>query len=194
MPDIESTDDGVRKVTAVGESLTMSYFVTKPSRWTFEDDKIRQWLYRHLDGRVLNACAGKTQLEHNDEIIRNDINPERSADTHYDVCEIGSHFPAGSFRTIVFDPPFNAAQADEKYDGFNIANAEKMAKVKRQFHELLKPGGKVIQFGYTTTCIPGELGYSREAVAVFNTLGNQYDYLGTVDRRLNGAISEVSDA
>jgi hypothetical protein len=56
------------------------------------------------------------------------------------------------------------------------------------FHQLLKPGGKVIQFGYTTTNMPGQLGYSREAIAVFNTLGPMHDILGTVDRRLNANV------
>jgi hypothetical protein len=188
MSDIETQADDVRKVTSVGESLTMSYFVTKPSRWTFEDDKIRKWLYRHLSGRVLNACAGKTHLDHSGEIVRNDLNTDREVDTHHDVREIGDEFSQSSFDTIIYDPPFNQNQADDKYNGIHVADAEGNSTAKREFHRLLKPGGRVIQFGYTTTNMPGELGYSREAVAIFNTLGNQYDILGTVDRRLNGDI------
>jgi len=62
------------------------------------------------------------------------------------------------------------------------------ALAKRQFDLLLRPGGRVIQFGFTTTCMPieieregGTVRYRREAVAIFNTLGRMNDYLGTMD-------------
>jgi len=183
----ETTDGDVRKVTPVGESLQMSYHICKPSRWTFKNDKIRRWLMQFVDGRTLNACAGKTELEH-PSVVRNDLNPDRSADTHNDVVEIADYFDSASFDTIIYDPPFSDYQSEDKYDGLHISSAEDRAKVKRQFHDLLKPAGRVIQFGYTTTCMPGELGYSREAVAIFNTLGMMHDVLGTVDRRLNGDV------
>ncbi|AFH22461.1 hypothetical protein OSG_eHP27_00045 [environmental Halophage eHP-27] len=182
----ETTEDDVRKVTAIGESLQMSYHVCKPSRWTFENDKVRRWLMQFVSGDTLNACAGKTHLPH-DTVTRNDLNPERDTDTHHDVVEIANHFPPNSFDTIVYDPPFSENQAQEKYDGIHSRDD---ATAKRQFHELLRPGGRVIQFRYTTTCMPGELGYSREAVAIFNTLGPMHDILGTVDRRLNGDVRD----
>ena len=189
--DVDTTTEDVRKVTTVGESLTMSYYVCQPGRWTFQSDKIRGWLQRHLRGSVLNACAGKSFLDH-DDVIRNDLDSDRAADTHHDVREIAAHFEAGSFDTIVYDPPFNDRQAVEKYDGQTIG-PKGDAQAKRQFHQLLRPGGRVVQFGYSSTCMPGELGYSREAVAVFNAVGpaTRNDVLGVVDRRLNGDITEV---
>lgn len=54
-------------------------------RWTFQTKKVRDALLPYLDGRVLNAFAGKTHLaEYKRGIteIRNDINPERDADYH----------------------------------------------------------------------------------------------------------------
>lgn len=38
------------------------------------------------------------------------------------------------------------------------------AVTKRQFDKLLAPGGRVIQFGFTTTCMPTSLGYERDEV------------------------------
>ena len=57
------------------------------------------------------------------------------------------------------------------------------ALAKQQFHALLRPGGRVIQFGYTTTCMPNEFGYHRCSVAVWNTLGRMNDYLRVVDEK-----------
>lgn len=155
----------------------MSYYTVQPNRWTFQSDKIREWVLSWCRGKLLNACAGKTRLEWRD-VVRNDINEEIEADSHVDVCEIADHYPADYFDTIVYDPPFSEYQANRSYEGRNVGND---TLAKRQFHELLRPGGRVIQMGYSTTCMPLSLGYSRRAVAIFNTLGRMHDYLGTVD-------------
>jgi len=160
------------------DDIDLSYYTVQPNRWTFESSDIRSWVERWLRGRVLNACAGKTKLTHDDEIVRNDINPERDADIHVDVCEIADHFEAASFDTVVYDPPFSQYQSTRSYDGRNVGDD---GVAKQQFDVLLRPGGRVIQMGYSTTCMPMNLGYPRRAVAVFNTLGRMNDYLGTVD-------------
>ena len=171
------------------EDIELSYYTVQPNRWTFQSDKIREWVEERLDGRVLNACAGKTRLDHDGEIVRNDLDEEIDADLHVDVCEIADHFDVCSFDTIVFDPPFSEYQANKSYEGRTVGS---VALAKRQFHELLRPGGRVIQFGFTTTNMPLALGYEREAVAIFNTLGQMNDYLGTVDRKLNGDLRRYS--
>lgn len=160
--------------------LDMTYETVQPNRWTFQSDKIREWVEYWCAGDVLNACAGKTRLEL--ETVRNDIDPDIEADYHVDVCEIADEFGAACFDTIVYDPPFSQNQANRSYGGRNVGDD---ALAKRQFHELLRPSGRVIQLGYSTTCMPLSLGYHREAVAVFNTLGRMNDYLGTVDVKEN---------
>lgn len=167
--------------------IELSYYTVQPNKWTFRSDKIRTWVEDQLNGRVLNACAGKTQLEHDDEIVRNDIDEQRDADLYVDVCEVADHFEPCSFDTIIYDPPFSAQQSNEEYEGRMVGSD---ALAKRQFHELLRPGGRVIQFGFSTTCMPISLGYERESVAVFNTLGRMNDYLATVDRKQNGDLRQ----
>ena len=79
-------------------------------RWTFEAPQVRSVVESEcgVDTNVLNACAGKTKLStHKRQVVRNDLNPERSAHTHYDVCEIDEHFGEDSFDVVVFDPPFD---------------------------------------------------------------------------------------
>jgi len=173
---------GAKKDGDRSEDIEMSYWTVQPNRWTFQSDKIRRWVERQLGGRVLNACAGKTTLDHDGEVVRNDIDEQRDADLHVDVTEIADHFESGSFDTIVFDPPFSEYQANKHYDGKTVG---KVALAKRQFDELLMVGGTVIQFGYTTTNMPIALGYERESVAVFNTLGQMNDYLASVDRSVD---------
>lgn len=171
------------------DDIDQSYWTVQPNKWTFQSDKIREWCESYCEGRVLNACAGKTHLQYDGEVVRNDLDGERDADLHVDVCEIAEHFDRASFDTIVYDPPFSQNQANRSYEGRNVGED---ALAKRQFHELLKGGGRVIQFGYTTTCMPIALGYERDAVSIFNTLGRMNDYLGTVDRKLNGSLERYS--
>lgn len=160
--------------------LELSYHTVAPNRWTFQSDKIRIWVEPRLQGRVLNACAGKTKLAHDHEIVRNDLDEDRDVDLHVDVCEISDHLEAESFGTIVYDPPFSQNQATRSYDGQDVGDD---ALAKRQFDELLEPGGRVIQFGFTTTCMPMSLGYERREVAIWNTLGRMNDYLSVIDEK-----------
>jgi len=169
--------------TADGEApFPIKYYSVQPNRWTFECDKIRHWVESHLHGDVLNACAGKTKLEHDGDIHRNDINPERDADTHFDVLKLTEHIEPNSFDVIVHDPPFSKNQADSTYDGIQPADE---AQAMREFDQLLRQGGKVIKFGFSTTCMPGSMDYTRQEVAIFNTLGRMNDWLGTVDKRMS---------
>lgn len=178
------------KVQGRREDIDLSYWTVQPDRWTFQSAKIREWVEGWCRGRVLNACAGKTHLELED-VVRNDIDDGRDADLHVDVCEIADHFEPGSFDTVVYDPPFSQNQANRSYGGREVGDD---ALAKRQFHELLRGDGRVIQLGYSTTCMPISLGYTREAVAVFNTLGRMNDYLGTVDRKVNADLRNIGGA
>jgi len=162
------------------DDIDLSYWTVQPNRWTFRSTKMRKWVEQRLRGRTLNACAGKTKLIHDHEVVRNDIDEDRDAHHHIDVCEIADELEGESFDTVVYDPPFSANQANRSYEGRDVGDD---ALAKRQFHELLNPGGRVIQFGYTTTCMPMELEYERLAVGVFNTLGRMNDVLGTVDQK-----------
>lgn len=171
-------DDATGRTRDDFDELEMSYHTVQPNRWTFRSDKIREWVEEQLTGRVLNACAGRTKLVHDDRIIRNDIDEDRDADLHLDVCEIADELEAGSIDTVVYDPPFSQYQATRSYEGRDVGDD---GVAKQQFDELLRPGGRVIQLGYSTTCMPMNLGYPRRAVAVFNTLGRMNDYLGVVD-------------
>ena len=167
------------------DGMDMRYYSIMPKRWTFQVPDVRNWVEEHMEGRVLNACAGREELEHDGEVIRNDVDPDKDADYHADVVELSDVFDAQSFDCIVFDPPFSDNQAEETYGVDVQTNPGNNKAATREFHKLLRPGGVVIQLGFTTTCMPGKLGYDRDAVAVFNTLGRQHDWLGVVDRRLN---------
>lgn len=159
-------------------------------RWTFQYSAARDIVREEIQGRVLNACAGKTQLQHDGEIVRNDLNPERDADTHVDVAEIAEHFEARSFDTVIFDPPFDEAQAEDKYDGLH---AKDVYAALEQFNELVRPGGKVVSFGWNSWGMRSFSAFERSRTTLLQRGPIHRDVIVTVDVRTSGQIGVPSD-
>jgi threonine dehydrogenase-like Zn-dependent dehydrogenase len=136
-------------------------------------------------GRVLNACAGKTTIEHSGAVVRNDINPDRDADTHVDVCEIADHFASQSFDTILFDPPFDEQQAEEKYDGMHAMD---VYAALEQFNELVRPGGKVVCFGWNSWGMESFGAFERSRTLLLGRGPIHRDVIVTVDVRTSGQL------
>lgn len=148
---------------------------------TFSNTTLRDWVESHLTGRVLNVTAGPTHLNHPDggEIVRNDIDPSTDADTQLDVRDLGQHY-THEFDTIIYDPPYSERQADVTYGcGFPGYQSD----VITALDAALRPGGKVIQFGYTTDGLATQSDYAREHVLLINTLGRRHDVLAVIDRK-----------
>lgn len=189
--------------------------VPRWTKWTFESPVVRNWAESHLDGRVLNACAGKTRLAHDGDIVRNDLDSEIEADTHLDVAELAAHYPAESFDTIVFDPPWSTYQSNLRYDGrhvtktadgyetridmdslpFSIEGGREKQQLgharlaKEGFAHLLKPGGKVIELTFHGTCMPSRLGFKRRERVIFDPLGEGKSVIGSVDQKVQTRLN-----
>lgn len=155
-------------------------------RWSFQYTPARVFVEERLEGRVLNACAGKTKLRHTDEIVRNDLNPDRDADYHFDVCEIADHLESGSFDTVVFDPPFDDLQAEDKYDSLR---ADDVLAAFEQFNELVRPGGRVITFGWNSWGMSSLPSFDREETVLFQRGACLRDVITTVDVRSTHSLS-----
>jgi len=151
------------------------------SPWTFEVPQIRRLVESWLAGEVLNACAGKTRLSHDGPIVRNDLDPDRDVDTHYDVCTLDEQFAHGRFDTVVFDPPYTAEMADRHYDGHHIGRTW---EPRGAIANVTAPGGHVLTFGYNSDGLEGWDGWERMATYYIRTpnwSGN--DIVLAVDRK-----------
>jgi len=157
--------------------MDLEFHDVSGSRWTFEDDPVREWTRKWCEGRVLNACAGRTRLGYNGEVVRNDIDEDADADTHLDVHDLPDEFGADAFDTIVFDPPWSGFQSGDKYGGGDV---NWTADIKEGFDQLLRAHGRVIQIGYCASAMPSRLGYERIAVATFAPYGRRKSFVGSV--------------
>lgn len=156
------------------------------SRWTFQYSPARKFVEKRLSGRVLNACAGRTTLNHDGEMVRNDLNPKVDAEHHLDVAEIADHFEPRSFETVVFDPPFDQRQAEEKYDGIHAID---VYAALESFERLLAPGGLVICFGWNSWGMRSFGAFDRSETVLFQRGPIHRDVIATVDQRTSGSLS-----
>lgn len=167
-------------------------FKANSERWTFACDTVRSWVEERLNGRVLNACAGETQLRHDGEVVRNDINHDRPADYHQDLRELPDVLGNDQFNTVVYDPPWSVFQVNDKYEGRGQDTIKQSTQMAQSIDRLLRPGGKVLAFGYTVDMIPSSLGYDITEVAVFTIPGPGKDFLGSVHERNRRELDEWS--
>lgn len=159
--------------------------------WTFECPQVRDVVESYLRGRVLNACAGKTQLRHDGEVHRNDLDDRREADTHHDVTTLDDNLPTGYFETVVFDPPFDPEQADEHYAGHKVGRGPSggIWQARDALATLTSPDGLVLSIGWNSVGLQHKDAFEREAVHLFQRV-QKPDVILTVDRRVQRTIRE----
>jgi hypothetical protein len=134
--------DSLESVQVVGEDLSIDRLPYYPSEdpsvvsryvptsehpaATFEEINLRNFVLTFMQvkgGRVLNACAGPTDLSRwydQGEIIRNDLHPDVESDLSVDIAELAAHLEPQSFDVIVFDPPWSAYQSNLRYNGWVV--------------------------------------------------------------------------
>lgn len=152
--------------------------------WTFECPQVRRVVESYLEGRVLNACAGKTKLQH-EPVHRNDLDERRDADTHHDVTELDRHLPAECFDVCAFDPPFDPDQAAEHYDGHKVGRGPSggIWKARDALARLTAPGGRVLSIGWNSVGLQYKDGFERETVHLFQRV-QKPDVVLVVDRKI----------
>lgn len=157
-----------------------------PSIDTFKMKKLRQWILKWCQGRILNVFGGRTRLsEYNGEILHNDLNQEIEADTHYDALFIDRYFEPESFDTIILDPPYSMFQAVHSYNGFRCQD---ITRVRKAIDKLLKNGGIVISLGWNSTGMSKKRGYEKLAICIVSSGGSHNDIIITVERKMKGVL------
>ena len=160
----------------------------KPTRigaMTFETKIVRDIVLDHIDGRVLNACAGETKLsayKRGPTFVRNDINEDRDADHHYDVRILDWVLEWEQFDSVVFDPPFDPGRAAKLYEGWH---ASEYTGARTALGNLVKPGGVVVELGWNSYGLGDADGWDREAWYVYPQASFKGDVHLTVDRKVN---------
>ena len=172
-----------------GSIVPSAVYTANSEKWTFQDNTVRSWVEKRLRGDVLNACAGETELHHDGNIHRNDVNEDRPADTHYNLKELHKHI-SQTFDTVVYDPPWSVFQVNDKYDGRGQDTIKQSTLMAKAIDELTTSGSVVLGFGYTVNMLPTTLNFDLTEVAVFTIPGPGKDFFGSVHVKKNRTLDE----
>jgi len=162
--------------------LNFTYLSQPPKRYTFEQPKLKEWLESWCEGTVLNLFAGTTLLKVAKE-VRVDIGEEAVADYYMDAFSFVTMWANEKrtlFDTIVLDPPYSLRKSREKYEGRSIGS---FTKIKNVLPSILKPGGRIITFGYDSVGMSKSRGFTKLAICLVCHNGDHDDTVSVVEEK-----------
>ena len=182
------------------ENIKISMVRSPCYRYTFQPTKLKELVASKIEGnKILNLFAGKTILHPLE--VRVDCDTTMP-NIHYkmkveDFLKINKE----TWNTIIYDPPWNARKAREKYYGQYIGRhikpSDKIEKVryigvftklKNNIVEILKLNGIIISAGYEIDNFGKGRGMELERVIVVNPSGDIKPFFITVERKINNVF------
>lgn len=168
----------------------------QPNKWTFEIPPIKQLLKEEMNGGAwCDPFAGMTSPAQ----VRNDLNPDAPAEFHMDALEFLRAQPSNHYDGVLYDPPYSMRQASECYKTYgkerftaNVTNMRYWSQCKTEIARILKPGGKVMCFGWNTMGIGMKRGFEMTRVLMVPHGGSRNDTIATVETRLPSAQADLS--
>src|SRR5262249_16649543 len=125
--------------------------------------------------------------------LTNDIGPEASrARYHEDALDFVQQYCTGTYRGVLFDPPYTKRQISEHYKaaGRKVRALDTSDnyynRVKNAICDKIEPGGYAISFGYQTSGFGRRRGFVPVLYLDVNHGSYHYDTLVVVERKLSG--------
>jgi hypothetical protein len=120
----------------------------------------------------------------------NDLNPDTAADFHMMAdAFLTTLLDDGVVADVVqFDPPYTLRQVKEVYEQFgkwqfsDTQNAQRWTVERDLVARLVAPGGTVLSFGYSTTCMGKKRGFEIVAIRIVSHGPAHNDTLCTAER------------
>jgi len=160
-----------------------------PNKWTFTIKPISELLAEEvgsgtfIKGIWADPFAGMNSPAQ----ITNDLNPKSIAQHHLDALQFLKNQKSNSLDGILFDPPYSPRQVKECYEGIGmetVADHTRMdfwSKCKDEITRIVKPGGKVICFGWNSMGVGKSRGFKMTRILLVPHGGNKNDTICTVE-------------
>lgn len=119
--------------------------------------------------------------------ITNDLNPAYDTDYHLDALDFLKMFDDNSVDGVLYDPPYSPRQVSECYKNFGIEVTQETTRAsfwgnqKKEISRIVKPGGKVITFGWNSGGIGAKYGFIIKRILLVAHGGWHNDTICTVE-------------
>lgn len=159
-----------------------------PNKWTFTIKPIRELLVEEVcDGLWCDPFAGMNSPAQ----VTNDLRQEMNASSNMDALEFLKKQESSYFDGVLFDPPYSITQAKQEYEGAGMelldvrpTSMEYWAKCKDEMVRILKPGGKLICFGWNSMGAGKNRGMDLKRILLVPHGGSKNDTIVTVEIKL----------
>lgn len=156
-----------------------------PNKNTFDIKPIKELLKNEVDNSEswIDPFANKNKIA----TITNDLNPEYDTTYHMDALEFLKMFDDNSIDGVLYDPPYSPRQVSEcyKHVGYNVTQETTRASFwgnhKKEISRIVKPGGKVITFGWNSGGIGMKYGFEIQHILLVPHGGWHNDTICTVE-------------
>lgn len=155
-----------------------------PNKNTFDIKPIKELIQSELtNGTWIDPFANQNKLA----AITNDLNPDFDTDYHMDALDFLKTFQNESVDGVLYDPPYSPRQVTECYHGvgMNVTSETTRAAFwgnqKKEISRIVKPGGKVITFGWNSGGIGRKYGFEIIRILLVPHGGWHNDTICTVE-------------
>ena len=119
--------------------------------------------------------------------VTNDLNPACDTDYHMDALDFLKMFGSKSVDGVLYDLPYSPRQVSECYKNFGIEVTQETTRAsfwgnhKKEISRIIKPGGKVITFGWNSGGIGAKYGFKIKRILLVAHGGWHNDTICTLD-------------
>lgn len=157
-----------------------------PDKWTFKIKPIADLLAKYVgDGKGwVDPFAGM----YSPAEITNDLNPKRKALYHMEALDFLKQLK-GTYKGILFDPPYSSRQVKECYDSVGRAFSEREAQkfytdIKKAIISLIESRGYSISCGWNSIGMGKKYGFEIIEILLVCHGRAHNDTIVTVERKL----------
>lgn len=165
-----------------------------PSKNTFDIPPIKQLLAEEVDlsiGTWIDPFANKNKIA----TITNDINPAYKTNYNIDALDFLKSFKDNSVDGVLYDPPYSSRQVTECYKAVGIKATMQTTqgsfwrKFKDEIARIVKPGGKVLSFGWNSGGIGKKYGFEIKRILLVAHGGIHNDTICVVENLIQKKIA-----
>lgn len=171
--------------------LIISRVWAMPNANTFSVKPIKEFIALHLTPRGgiwLDPFSRNSPFKN--LCITNDLNPDMEADFHMEALEFLKMYDDNSVDGVLFDPPYSPRQISECYKqvGKKVHAVDTQSSFygdrKKEVARIVKPGGKVLCFGWNSNGIGKTNGFELVEILLVPHGGAHNDTICTAEVKI----------